>query len=168
MHPCETFRSGAPHAYFGPPCTPVEERWARDSVAPLWRSSAGWMLARMGRLSADVGRSHPVTIHKMSLMAGSARRVWALRHQTGVQYSAVEWTRAKVAVRNVVAPAPQTKAASRLRVRRVMSTFCEVTRNVQRYSEVFRLGVEGQDLVVVVDFRLASLLWGGGLLTPFS
>jgi len=30
MHPCEPFRSGAPHAYFdapwGAPCTPVEER----------------------------------------------------------------------------------------------------------------------------------------------
>ena len=28
---------------------------ARDSVAPLWRSSAGWMSARIGRLSAGVG-----------------------------------------------------------------------------------------------------------------
>ena len=34
---------------------------ARDSVAPLRRSSAGWTPARMGRLSAGVGRSHPVT-----------------------------------------------------------------------------------------------------------
>jgi len=28
------------------------------------------------------------------LMVGSIRRVWALRHQTWAQYSAVEWTRA--------------------------------------------------------------------------
>jgi len=37
---------------------------------------------------------------------GSMRRVWALRHQTGVHYSAAEWTKIKVAVRNIVAPAP--------------------------------------------------------------
>ena len=59
-----------------------------------------------GRLSAGVGRRHPVTIRKASLMVGSIKRVWALRHHTGAQYSAVEWTRTRVAVRNVVAPAP--------------------------------------------------------------
>ena len=74
-------------------------RRARDSVAPLRRSSAGWMPARIGRLPAGVGRRHPVTIRKASLMVGAMRRVWALRHQTGAQYSAVEWTRAKEAVR---------------------------------------------------------------------
>jgi len=26
MHLCEPFLSGAPYAYFGAPCTPVEER----------------------------------------------------------------------------------------------------------------------------------------------
>jgi len=46
---------------------------------------------------------------------GSMRRVWALRHQTGAQYSAVDWTRARVAIRRVVAPAPQPEPASRLR-----------------------------------------------------
>jgi len=39
-------------------------RRARDSVAPLRRSSAGWMPARIGRLSTGVGRRHPVTIRK--------------------------------------------------------------------------------------------------------
>ena len=34
---------------------------ARDSVAPLRRSSAGWMPARIGRLSVGVGCRHPVT-----------------------------------------------------------------------------------------------------------
>ena len=37
-------------------------RRPRDSVAPLRRSSTGWMPARIGRLSAGVGRKHPVTI----------------------------------------------------------------------------------------------------------
>jgi len=40
-----------------------------------------------------------------------------------------------------------------------MSACCEVTqgvrkRPVQRYSEIFGLGAEGQGLVVVFDFRL--------------
>ena len=48
---------------------------ARDSVAPLQRISAGWMPARIGRLSAGVGCRHPVTIRKASLMAGSMRWV---------------------------------------------------------------------------------------------
>ena len=45
-------------------------RRVRDSVAPLRRSSACWMPARIGRLSAGVGRRHPVTIRKASLMGG--------------------------------------------------------------------------------------------------
>jgi len=54
-------------------------------------------------------------------MSESIRQVRALRHQTGAQYSAVEWTRARVAVRRVVAPAPQPEPASRLR-----SATCDV------------------------------------------
>jgi len=50
--------------------------------------------------------------------------------QTGAQYSAVEWTGARVAVPNVVTPAPQPEPASRLRVRRVMLASCEVTQGV--------------------------------------
>ena len=86
-----------------------------ESVAPLRRGSAGWMLARIGRLSAGSGRRHPVTIRKASLMAESIRRVWALRRQTGSQYSAVQYTRARVAVSRVVAPALQPEPASCLR-----------------------------------------------------
>jgi len=48
---------------------------ARDSVAPLQRNSAGWMPARIGRLSAGVGRRHPVRVRKALLMSGSIRRV---------------------------------------------------------------------------------------------
>ena len=43
------------------------------------------------------------------------RRVWALRHQTGAQHSAVECTRPRLAVRRVVAPTPQPEPGSRLR-----------------------------------------------------
>ena len=45
-----------------------------DSMAPLRRSSAGWMPARIGRLSAGVGRRHPVTRRKVLLMVGSIRQ----------------------------------------------------------------------------------------------
>ena len=41
--------------------------------------------------------------------------VWALRHQAGAQYSAVECTKARVAIRRVVTPARQPEPASRLR-----------------------------------------------------
>ena len=87
-------------------CPGSMARRARNNVAPLRRSSVGWMPARIGRLFAGVGRRHPVTIRKVSLMVGSTRLVWSLRHQTGAQYSAVERTRAKVAVCNLVAPVP--------------------------------------------------------------
>jgi len=45
-------------------CPGSMARSARDSVGPLRRSSAGWMPARTGRLSAGVGRRHPVIIRK--------------------------------------------------------------------------------------------------------
>ena len=48
------------------------------------------------------------------LIIGSMKRVWALRHQTGAQYSAAEYTRTRVAVRRAEAPAPQVVPASRL------------------------------------------------------
>ena len=50
-------------------------RRARDGVAPLQRSSAGWMPASIGRLSVGIGRSHPVKVRRVSLVAGSMRRV---------------------------------------------------------------------------------------------
>ena len=129
---------------FEAPCTCTRwtgERWVdqvsrlhtRDSVAVLRRSSAGWMPARMGRLSASVGRRHPVTIRKVPLMRGSMRRVWALRHQTGAQYSAVEFTRARVAIRRVVAPAPQPEPASRLRSATRYVRFLRIDSRCRRY-----------------------------------
>ena len=56
-------------------CPGSMARRHRDSATPLRRSSASWMPARIGRLSAGVGRRHPVTIRKASLMLGSIRRV---------------------------------------------------------------------------------------------
>ena len=119
-------------------CRGSMARRPRDSVVPLRRTSAGWMLARIGRLSAGVGRRYPVTIRKASLIAGSMRRVWALQHQTGAQYSAIEWTRARVAVRSVVAPAPQPSQQAASGVRRVMLASCEVAqgRYVSNLSNV--------------------------------
>ena len=55
-------------------CPGSMARRPRDSVAPLRRSSAGWMPARIERLSAGVGRRRPATIRKASLMVGSIRR----------------------------------------------------------------------------------------------
>ena len=97
-------------------------RFARDSVARLRQSTAGWMPVRRRRLSAAVGHRHPVTIHKVSLMTGSMRWVWALRHQTRAQYSVVECTSSQVAVRNIVAPALQPKPASNPK-----STMCDIS-----------------------------------------
>ena len=77
-------------------------RHPRDSVAQLRRSSAGWMPARIGRLSAGIGRRHPVTIRKASLMA---RMITAARNRSAVLCS--RWTRDRVAVRNFVDPVPK-------------------------------------------------------------
>ena len=76
-------------------------------------------------------------------MKRSMKRAWALPHQTGAQYSAVEWTRGKVAVANVGEPANSLKNAT-----------CDVSfwrsvsrcreRPVPRYSEVFGVGTKGR------------------------
>ena len=57
-------------------------RQAKDSVALFRRSSVGVMPDRTSRLSVGVGRRHPVTRRKASLMGLSMRRVCALRLQT--------------------------------------------------------------------------------------
>ena len=90
-----------------------ELRLAKESVAPWRRSSAGWMPESSERLSVGVGRRHPVTIRKALLRTLSMKRVCALRHQAGAQYSAVEVVRDKAAVGIVLAPAPYRGLASR-------------------------------------------------------
>jgi len=56
------------------------------------------MPVRKGRLYAGVGCRHPVIVCEASLVAESIRQMRPLGNQTGAQYSAVESTRAKVAV----------------------------------------------------------------------
>ena len=90
-------------------------RRSRDSAVPYRRDSAGWVPARIGSMSAGVGRRYPVTIRKASLMLRSMRRVSALQHRTGAQYSAVESARNGVAVCNFVVPTSQPEPASRLK-----------------------------------------------------
>ena len=48
-------------------------------------------------------------------MSLSIRRVSALQQQTGVQYSAMEWNNARVAVQSIVASPPQLDTANRLK-----------------------------------------------------
>ena len=69
---------------------PKELQLAKESVAPWRRSLAGWMPEKTKRLSVGVKRRHPVTLRKASLRTLSMRRVCALRHQAGGQYSVVE------------------------------------------------------------------------------
>ena len=89
-------------------------RFARESVAPNRRSSAGWMPARTGKSSVGMGRKHLVTVRTASLRMLSMRRVCVLRHQTGAQYSAMKWTKKRAEMHNVLAPAPHPDPASRL------------------------------------------------------
>ena len=53
------------------PCSTWSGSWialfAKESVAPNRRSSAGWMPARTGKSSVGVGRKHPVKMRKASL-----------------------------------------------------------------------------------------------------
>ena len=96
-------------------CSGPCARRAGDSMAHWRRSSVERISAKTNELSTVVGRRHPVTIRIASLIGLLMSRVWALRHQTGEQYSAAECARTIVAVRNVVAPAPQVDPANRLK-----------------------------------------------------
>ena len=96
-------------------CSGPCARQARNSITRLRRSSVGKIPAKTNKLSIGVGHRHPVTMCKRSLIGLLISRVWALRHQKGEQYSAAKCTRARVAVRNVVAPAPQVDLANHLK-----------------------------------------------------
>jgi len=139
-------------------------RRIRDSVAPLRRSSAGWIPTRIGRLSAGVGRRDPITMRKASLMARSVRRVRALRHQAGAQYSSVEWSRARVATRRVVAPAHHPQAASHLKsATRDVSFFRSDSRCRCYVSDLSNvtprcLGSEKKDRVSLLKMTFSSRL----------
>jgi len=145
-------------------CPDSMARRPRDSVTPLRRSSAGWMPASIGMLTAGAGRRHPVTIRKMSLMVGSMRRVGVLRHQTGAQYSAFEWTRARVAVRKVVAPAPHLEPARHLRSATCDVSFLRSDSRCRRYVSDLSivtpryLGSEQRGMVSLLKLTLSSCL----------
>ena len=133
-------------------------RRARDSVAPLRRSSAGWMPARIGRLSAGVGCRHPVTIRTASFMARSMRRVWALRYQKERSTLLLNGPGQEPLFAGFLLQQPSQSQQAASWVRRMMSAFCEVTRGVddtwrpvQIYSEVFRFGADKQSFSAVVD-----------------
>ena len=115
-------------------CLGSMARHARDTLAALRRSSADWPLARMVRLSAVVESRHPITICKALFMDGSIRRMWVLQHQTRAQYSAVECTRAKVSVRNVVARASAPESATRLNSAMRDVIFLRSDSSYQRYA----------------------------------
>ena len=92
----------------------IVAQFIKESVAPNRQSSAGWMPARTGKTSVGVVCKHPVTMYKASLRMLSMRRVCILRHQAGAQYSAVEQTKERAEMSNVLAPAPHPNPASRL------------------------------------------------------
>ena len=100
------------------PCSTWSESWiarfAKESVAPNRRSSAGWIPARAGKSSDGVGRKHPMAMRKASLRMLSMRRACVLRHQTSAQYSAVESAKEKAEMHNVLATALHPDPASRL------------------------------------------------------
>ena len=83
------------------------------------------MPAKMGRLSNGVECRRPVTMRSASLIAISMMRVCTLQHQTGAQYSAIEYTRAKAVVQRTASLAPYPDSASQL---------IRVTREVNFYA----------------------------------
>jgi len=108
---------------------PVTRR-GRDSMAPMRRSSAGWMPARILRLSAGVGCRHPVTIRNASLMAVSMRRYehWGTRQARSTRQlngPGLGWLFAELLLQRLNRSQQAASGA-----RRVMSASCEVTQGV--------------------------------------
>ena len=73
--------------------------------------------------SVGVGRKHPVTMRKALLKMMSMRRVCVPRHQTGAQYSAMEHTKERAEMHNVLAPVPNPDPASRLNSATTVESF---------------------------------------------
>ena len=69
-------------------------------------------------------------MRKALLMRLSIRRVWAMRHQTGEQYSTAKWIKTRVVVQSIVASARQLAAAHCLKSPTEMLTSCAVTLTV--------------------------------------
>ena len=55
---------------------------------------------------------HPITVCTASFIIGSMRQMRVLQHQVVAQCTALEWTKAEVAVRNIVSPESLTETPS--------------------------------------------------------
>ena len=139
-----------------------------DRISMDHESAINYYYIIINSFSAGVRHRHPVTVCRVSLMTGSMRPVWVLQHQRGAQYSAVEWTKARVAVRNVVAPAPQPEPASHLKSARCDLNFLQSDSRCRQYMRVLSnitpmyVGYEQKGrlslLWLTFSSRLASLL----------
>ena len=83
-------------------------------------------------------------------------RVWALRHQTSEQYSAAEYSKARVAVSKDVAPAPQVNLANRRkspkRVLNFLRSELKCRRNVSALSNFMSRYVGSAQKVSIINF----------------
>jgi len=139
-------------------------RRARDSVATLRRSSACWMPARIGSLSAGVERRRAVTIRKGSLMAGQwggceHYGTWQECSASLLSGPGLRWLFATLLLQHT---SQSQQAGSG--VRRVMSVFCEVTRSVgERWATCptllrgIRFGVKGQGCTKLLHMHRADI-----------
>ena len=99
-------------------------------MAPLRRSAAGWVPAKIGRSSAGVGRRHPVIsqgvidggVDEAGMSTAAPDKSAVLFLLNGPR---LRWLFVTLLLSH---PGQIQQAASR--VRRVMSTLCEVTRGV--------------------------------------
>ena len=97
------------------------------------------------------GRTQASSHNSQGVVDGGVERsVWALRHQKGAQYSAVERTKARVAVRKVVAPAPQPDL-SRARNRRARFVV-EVDFKSSRSASLLLRWMAADTIFVVLSF----------------
>ena len=81
-------------------------RFAKESAAPNRTSSAGYMPAKTGKPSVDVGHKHLVIMRNASLRMLSMRHVCVLRHEIGAKYSAVKYTKERAEMRYVLTCTP--------------------------------------------------------------
>ena len=75
-------------------------------------------------------------MRKASFRTPPMRRVCALRHQTSMQYSTVEYAKDKAAVRDVSAPAPHSEPVSRLRCLPSEDLFFDIPQVVTECDEI--------------------------------
>ena len=134
----------------------VSAKWSRcpGSIAleTVWlQCDKAQQVGYLRRLSAGVGRRHPVPIRKASLMAGSTRRVWAEHCGTKQVHSNLQLQNCCSSTPARANKPPQERNAWCQLLAKWLKVSAIRERPVQRYSEVFGLGAEGQDFIVAVD-----------------